>query len=283
MLKQTSAELYAHAKRELAAAGVENPAFEAGCILETRLGLRRHELALRGVETYNVGPVFEDIARRADGEPLQYILGEWDFMGLRFTVGPDVLIPRADTELLAETGLAFIKPLPAPRVLELCTGSGCVAVSLAVLHRGCSVTAVDISEKALSYARKNAAKHGAEGRIEYLRGDMLSGPGAGFSCGYDLLLCNPPYIPRGDIAGLDDSVRCFEPVLALDGGADGLDFYRAARRWFSLLRPGGLAVFEIGCNEGPQVTELFMQAGLHEVSLKKDLAGHDRVVSGFAP
>lgn len=278
--------LYALLRGQLRAAGVQNPAFEAGCLLEQTVGIRREELPLRGKTSCEEEAALRLLARRKAGEPLQYVLGKWDFMGLSFDVGPGVLIPRADTELLAETTLKFLREIPTPRVLELCTGSGCIAVSLAALCPGCRVLAADVSDTALAFARRNVARHEAEGRVTLCRLDMLAGPADGFSAGFDALVCNPPYIPRPELTAasspLEDAVRRYEPHLALDGGTDGLDFYRAAPLWFRLLRPGGVAAFEIGFDQGPRVGRIFEQAGLTGVAVLHDLADHARVVTGYA-
>lgn len=271
-------------KRRLSETGVENAAFEAACILEKHTGLRRADLPLRGNAETDAEPLFADAERRAAGEPLQYILGEWEFMGLPFRVGPGVLIPRADTELLAETGISFLKSQPGEklRALDLCTGSGCLAVSLAAFEKRCVAAAADLSPAALSFARENAEKNGVAKRVAVLRANMLTGecsvpPGRGL----DLLVCNPPYIPSGDLSGLDPSVRLFEPRLALDGGGNGLDFYRAARLWLPLLRAGGMAAFETGFDQARQVARLLAEAGLARVQIRKDLAGIERVAYGF--
>ncbi|MDR3552996.1 MAG: peptide chain release factor N(5)-glutamine methyltransferase [Clostridia bacterium] len=283
----TAQAAYTEAKRRLAAAGIEGAAFEAACLIEKHTGLRREGLSLDGDRLIDAAGILTDLARREKGEPLQYILGEWEFMGLRFGVGPGVLIPRPDTELLVETGIDFLQSRPAlcetpARALELCTGSGCIAASLASFVPQCEVWALDCSDAALGYARENIARCGVAQRVHLLRGDMLTGAcGEPLRRGFDLLLCNPPYIRSGELPLLDESVRGYEPLLALDGGGDGLDFYRAAPVWLALLKPGGMAAFETGFDQAGIVAQILADAGLGGIRIRKDYAGFERVVSGI--
>jgi len=218
---------------------------------------------------------FNALERRVSGEPLQYILGEWDFYGLTFKVDKRALIPRPETELLVEEVLA-LNPL---RVLDICTGSGCIAVSLAVFLKDAEITAVDISADALALARENAEWHGVAHRVRFVQSDLAGGllrePGQGF----DAIVSNPPYIPTGELHGLQTEVRDFEPHLALDGGVDGMDLYRKLLpQAKALLRPGGALFLEIGPGG---VGELATAAGFGAVRIKKDYSGLDRVVIAF--
>lgn len=213
---------------------------------------------------------------RGNHRPLQYITGEQEFMGILFFVNDKVLIPRQDTELLAEEARRRLSP--GDSLLDVCTGSGCLAVSLMKLVPGIRGTACDISAEALSVARENARRQQVD--VEFRQGDLFS-PIEGR---FDVIVSNPPYIPTGEIEGLMEEVRRFEPMLALDGSEDGLYFYRRlAAEAPDFLRDGGWLLVEIGCDQGRAVAELFEEAGFCEVNCKKDLAGLDRVVTGRRP
>lgn len=222
--------------------------------------------------------------RRLEGEPLQYLLGRWEFFGLPFWVGPGVLIPRPETELLVETGLALLQGVDRPLAADLCAGSGCIAASLAHSLPSCRVTAVEWSREAFPYLERNLAANAA-GQATAVRGDVLQpdrcpAPAQG---PFHLILSNPPYIPTGDLPGLQREVRR-EPAMALDGGADGLSFYRVlAREWSRRLLPGGWLAVEIGWDQGEAVSRLFADGGLEEIRVHKDLSGLDRVVAGRRP
>ena len=203
--------------------------------------------------------------RRLKGEPLQYILGEWEFMGLPFLVEPGALIPRQDTETLCEAALGWLKTRPGAAVLDLCCGTGCIGVSLAKLGKA-KVTFADVSPEALALAKRNAEKNGVSGT--FYESDLLSGvPGV-----YDLIACNPPYLTAAEMASCQRELT-FEPALALYGGEDGLDFYRRlARAWEARVSPGGLLLMEIGATQGEAVRALFPGA-----KILKDIRGLDRV------
>ena len=205
------------------------------------------------------------VTRRLSGEPLQYILGEWEFMGLPFLVGPQALIPRQDTETLCEAALRWLENRPNARVLDLCCGSGCIGVSLGKLG-GAQVAFADISPDALALAKRNAQMNGVDGT--FYESDLLASvPGV-----YDLVACNPPYLTAAEMASCQRELR-FEPALALYGGEDGLDFYRRlAAAWAAHVVPGGLLLMEIGCAEGAAVRGLFPGA-----RILKDICGLDRV------
>lgn len=208
--------------------------------------------------------------RRAAREPLQYILGETEFMGLTFHVEPGVLIPRADTEILVEKALAWIKP--GARVLDIGTGSGAIAVSLAKLGRQAQVTAVDVSDRALEIARRNAERNGAA--VEFVKSDCFS---ALKGRKYDMIVSNPPYISEDEMRGLMPEVMC-EPELALFGGADGLDFYRRiSREAPEYLNEGGCLLFEIGWLQKDAVSAL-VKAHIGEPFALRDYGQNWRVV-----
>ena len=218
------------------------------------------------------------IGKRCRRIPIQHILGTQDFMGLTFQVNRHVLIPRQDTETLVELILEEQKDR-TKRVLDLCTGSGCIAVSLAALGGYEDVTAADLSEEALKTAGANAARILGEGRIRLRQGDLFEALEPGDA--YDILASNPPYIPTEVIKGLEPEVRDHEPLLALDGAGDGLEFYRRiasqARLW---LRPKAAVYLEIGHDQAGAVCALLREAGFGGVRVIKDLPGKDRVVRG---
>lgn len=205
--------------------------------------------------------------RRLSGEPLQYILGEWEFMGLKLIMRPCALIPRQDTETVAEAALALAKERGFRTALDLCCGTGCIGISLAALG-GLDVTMSDISGECVALARENAAKHGIS--AQFAEGDLFSAlSGARF----DLIVCNPPYIPSGDIESLQREVKN-EPRRALDGGKDGLDFYRRISVQYQRhLNPGGALLLEIGFDQAEAVRGMFGGA-----RVVKDLGGNDRCV-----
>lgn len=216
----------------------------------------------------------EVLLRRAQREPLQHITGEQDFMGITFWVNENVLIPRQDTETLVEEALKVIPH--GSHVLDLCTGSGCVIISLVVLGQGLSGIGVDISEKALAVARENGARLVGR-KVDFIKGDLFQKVHGKFNC----IVSNPPYIPTKDIEELEPEVKNHEPRLALDGTEDGLLFYREITVQASeYLNDGGWLLVEIGYDQGESVSRLFIDNGFKEVEVVKDLAGNDRVVKG---
>lgn len=215
------------------------------------------------------------IDRRAAGEPVAYIVGEKEFMGYKFLLNRDCLIPRPDTETVVEN-LIKTNKLPAPKILDLCCGSGCIGLSLALFLKGARVWLCDISDGALEMAHKNAELHGLLERTEIFKLDVLKDP---FPRGFDIIVSNPPYISSSVTDGLE--VARFEPRLALNGGEDGLDFYRAIiPKAYGALNGGGVLACEIGCDQGRSVPALFTDSGFIKVSVKKDYGGNDRLVWG---
>lgn len=203
------------------------------------------------------------------GEPFAYIVNEVNFMGLDFFVDENVLIPRQETELLVEEILKYLDKSPKARILDICTGSGCILVSILKLSENCVGTGVDISDEALKIARKNATMHGIE--CELIKSDMLEN----ISEKYDIVISNPPYIKTEDMLELEISVKEYEPHLALDGGKDGLHFYKIIRNNFeNILLPNGVLFLEIGYNQGNDIVLLFEG---FDVEIKKDYSGFDRI------
>lgn len=220
----------------------------------------------------------ELIKRRVDGWPVAYLLGEKEFFLLPFEVTPAVLIPRPETETLVAEAVALLKKQPAPVALDLCTGSGCIAVSVARGAKEARVTATDVSPDALDVARRNAQRNGVADRIDFRAGDLFAAlpPGAAF----DLIATNPPYVAQSELAGLQPEVRDHEPRLALDGGPDGLAFYRRiASGVGAVMKPGAWLLAEIGATQRDAVTALFAERPeLEVVKTLKDMDGHARVV-----
>ena len=236
-------------------------------------------------DEYRADAYFGLIDRRAAGEPLQYILGSQEFMGLNFAVNPSVLIPRQDTETLVELALKRVgEKKRSLSILDMCCGSGAIAVSMAHFLPKAKITACDISPEALEVARGNAARNGLNGRIEFRESDLFfmtkRKKTVRIKDSFDMILSNPPYIPTQDIDTLQTEVRDHEPIKALDGGSDGLDFYRRiAEDAFGSLKKDGLMFLEIGCDQAEAVTSLLSGAGYYsEIEVHKDLTGLDRVI-----
>ena len=257
-------------------AGVPDAALDAWYLLQMVCRIERSYYYVHGEEdiTQDAQKKYEiAVQKRAEHIPLQYIIGEQEFMGLRFKVNSNVLIPRQDTETLVEQVLKIVKP--GMKVLDLCTGSGCVLIS--VLKNAPELTGMgsDISKTALLVAKENAKLHEVD--AEWVRSDLFDN----ITETFDVIMANPPYIPTGEILSLMPEVRDFEPENALDGGEDGLDFYRKiAGQVKDYLNPGGYVYMEIGYDQGEAVSELMRNAGFTEVEVIKDLARNDRVVKG---
>lgn len=257
-------------------AGVPDAALDAWYLLQMVCKIERSYYYVHGEEdiTQDAQKEYEiAVQKRAEHIPLQYIIGEQEFMGLRFKVNSNVLIPRQDTETLVEQVLKIVKP--GMKVLDLCTGSGCLLIS--VLKNAPELTGMgsDISKTALLVAKENAKLHEVD--AEWVRSDLFDN----ITETFDVIMANPPYIPTGEILSLMPEVRDFEPENALDGGADGLDFYRKiAGQVKDYLNPGGYVYMEIGYDQGEAVSELMRNAGFTEVEVIKDLARNDRVVKG---
>jgi len=272
-------------KERLEEVSVEEAEREALFMLAHLEGAGPSELLARLDEPLDVGciEVLDGwVERRARHEPLQYILGSTEFWSLEFRVTPDVLIPRPETELLVEEGIRFLRDHTGGLVLDLCTGSGCVAVSIARELPEASVLATDVSAAALDIARENARSNDVAERIVFLEGDLFAAlEGRGLDASFDLIVSNPPYIASSDVDVLQPEVSLYEPRSALDGGEDGLSFIRRivedAPRF---LRPGGLLLVEIGNGQAEDVGRLMEGVeGLDGFEVRKDYSGADRVVA----
>lgn len=271
------------AAEELARAGVESAGLDAELLLEHATGmprLRRMAMGDDVVEAVHAGRFVECVARRARREPLQHVVGTASFLGMELRVDGRVLVPRPETEQVVLMASSCIEGRASPRILDLGTGSGCIALALARRHPGAEVVAMDVSGEALEVARENARRHGLEGRVRWVHGDAF-GEGArldGLGL-FDLVVSNPPYIPSGEIEGLEPEVRGHDPRLALDGGADGLGPYRTlgAAAWRALV-PGGWLVLEFGDGQGGELLRWFGRDEWMDARLGKDLSGRDRVL-----
>ena len=262
-------------KGQLKQAGIKEGDMESAIIIEYVTGCNLANFFLKRDEEATkeqMESIFDIVEKRKTHMPLQYILGEQEFMGLNFLVNENVLIPRQDTELLVEQALGKVKS--GWKVLDLCTGSGCIGISIKKYFKDVDVTCVDISEKALQVAKENARKHQVE--ITFLQSDLYEK----VEDRYDMIVSNPPYIESDVIPTLMEEVKDFEPILALDGDKDGLIFYRRlAKESFSYLKKNGMLLLEIGYNQGDAVSKLLKNNGYSQVKVKKDLCGFDRNVT----
>ena len=282
-MAKTYNELYMEMRRRLREEGIESYAPEARWLLQSADGCSDAQLAARMslyVPEATERKAHFMLRRRLAGEPVAYITGIWQFYGLTMFITPDVLIPRMDTELLVSKALELLGHKADARILDLCCGSGCIGCALAHELPQSRVVMADISQEALTVARKNVSLLRLSPRCVCMTADALSDPPVRME-NFDLLACNPPYIPAGELEGLDISVRCYEPALALDGGEDGLVFYRAVLpHWKSVLKDGGALIFEVGEGEAASVCSLLAENGFSDIGTAKDTLGTDRVVFG---
>jgi release factor glutamine methyltransferase len=272
--------LVADARRSLRAAGIppDEAAIDARLLAQHVLGWDAARLLTHGdaIATPEFASAFDAlVARRTGREPLAYITGTREFWNLTFVVTPAVLIPRPETELLIETALELLERDQPLRLLDVCTGSGCVAVALAREFARASVTASDISADALDVARRNVARHGLATRVPCIQADLFSG----ITGTFDAIVTNPPYVPAVDAATLQPEVRRFEPPMALFGGGDGLQIIRRLiQNSVASLTPGGLLLFEIGAGQDDVVRALVVGTrGLTLLDVKRDLQDIPRV------
>lgn len=223
--------------------------------------------------------VRQAVNRLLMGEPFAYVLGEWDFYGLRLLVTPDVLIPRDDTCAVVSLAIRQAIFLPEqPRILDLCTGSGCIGLALATRIKDARVTLADISKDALTVAKKNMMAHRLSGRVSCVQADAL-GSAPAFLGKFDMIVSNPPYVTGPEMAELPDSVKNFEPHIALYGGRDGLDFYRSiAKNYAAALKPGGYLCLEFGMGQGDDVCRILEDNGYTILERTKDFNERERAV-----
>lgn len=281
---RTYNDIYLSARNLLRQSGVEAFSLEAKLLVAGAAGKTTAQL-LRDMSLYASNKiedtVTEYIARRLRGEPVAYITGSWEFYGLPIVTTPDVLIPRMDTEKLVDTAKELLtgRKMNA-RILDLCCGSGCITCAIGHEMPATRLVAIDISANALEVCRKNIAAQKLISRVICMQADALSSPPLGIG-EFDMIVSNPPYIASEEIKTLDVSVKDFEPVWALDGGEDGLKFYKAIiKYWKSLLRQGGYLLFEVGEGQAQAVRYMLSAAGFGYTDTRKDTLGIDRVVFG---
>ena len=276
--------LYLDLRQRFHKAGMADPTLEARELVCCAAGKSREELSRDG-RLYVTAAVEQQVERLAQrhlaGEPVAYLIGEWEFYGLPLDISESVLIPRPDTEVLVEQALSRLQGVSEPRILDLCAGSGCIGLALAKHLPGSRVVLGELDEGALRICRQNIRRNDLTGRVVPLQMNALEKPPAHLG-EFDTIVSNPPYIPDGDIAGLDVSVRDYEPHLALRGGEDGLDFYRAiCAQWRTALRADGRLLFEVGIGQADDVLRIMRSCGFGDVEITPDLNGIPRVVSGI--
>ena len=279
---KTYNDVYMEARRALRSAGVEAYGLEARLLLAAAAD-KSVEDFLRDVRLYPGGDfearAQEYLDRRLAGEPAAYIAGSWEFHGLELEVNANVLIPRSDTEVVTEAAIAFLGDRREARVLDLCTGSGCIGLAIAAAVPDCRVVLADIDRRALMLARRNALRTKLSQRVLALEADALAPPSRQLGM-FDLIVSNPPYVPTEELKGLDASVRDYEPWTALDGGADGLDFYRAIfARWPVLLKAEGCLALECGEGQSETLRRFGTQVGFTDIAVFPDAGGTERALT----
>lgn len=270
---------------EILSSQTQDAEFEAMCLMEKVFGITRTQYYLKADEEAEADKCAEMIKysdRRVSGEPLQYILGQWEFMGRTFFVGKGVLIPRPETEMIVEAALDFVKDKAAPVIFDLCSGSGCIGISIAAERPDSTVYLLEKSRDALYFLRKNIQLNNTQ-NIHVLEGDIFSDFNTVNMLKPDLIVSNPPYIESDTIPFLQKEVL-EEPKMALDGGKDGLDFYRAiSEHWLPLLNINGAVIVECGENQGERICSIFKQnSRIKSASYKLDHNGNERMVSAYA-
>ena len=281
---KTYNDIYLQTRNALREHGIEGYSLEARLLVATAAGKTAQEL-LRDLSLYTTPEMAAKVAdlteRRIAGEPVAYLTGAWEFYGLPMVITTDVLIPRMDTELLVDAAKELLNGHKMDaRVLDLCCGSGCIACAIGHELPATRLVAVDISANALEVCRKNIAANRLSSRAICMQADATASPPLSMGQ-FDMIVSNPPYIRSADMRKLDPSVRDFEPSWALDGGKDGLKFYKAIiKYWKALLRPGGYLLFEVGEGQAESVKEMMLTGGFRAVSSKFDTIGVERVVIG---
>ena len=275
--------LYLDIRQQLRKAGIEAATLEARELVCFGTGKSREDLARDG--GLYASPELEQqvrslVDRHLAGEPVAYLIGEWEFYGLSLDISPDVLIPRPDTEVLAGQAIEYIQTLGECRVLDRCAGSGCIGRAVASQAPQARVVLGEYSDAALKVCRQNIRRNGLSGRVVPMQADAREKPERSLG-EFQCIVSNPPYIPRADIETLDASVRDYEPHLALDGGEDGLNFYQTiSGKWKDALAPGGRLYFEVGIGQADSVLRIMRAQGFGDIQIVKDLHDIPRVVFG---
>ena len=275
--------LYLDIRQQLRKAGIEAATLEARELVCFGTGKSRKDLARDG--GLYASPELESqvrslVDRHLAGEPVAYLIGEWEFYGLPLDISRDVLIPRPDTEVLAGQAIEYIQTLGECRVLDLCAGSGCIGLAVASQAPQARVVLGEYSDAALKICRQNIRRNGLTGRVVPMQADAREKPERALG-EFQCIVSNPPYIPRADLETLDASVKDYEPHLALDGGEDGLDFYQTiSGKWKEALAPGGRLYFEVGIGQADTVLRIMRAQGFGDIQIVKDLHDIPRVVFG---
>lgn len=274
-------ELRKNAINKLADTENTSPHADVDFVLVNMLGINKTDIIIgdREMTEEEQKKLENAVERICQGEPVQYVVGSCEFMSLKFEVNPATLIPRADTETLVETVMDFCRKTGRTKILEIGCGSGCVSVSLAYYLKESKVFAMDILQKALETSARNAAALEVADRTEFFRHDIMQGFPE-IEDGVDVVVSNPPYIPSKDIEELEKKVKAFEPRTALDGGADGLDFYRKIAAC-AKINSGGMLAFEVGFDQAEAVKKILHECEYKNIESVKDLSGIERVVSGI--
>lgn len=276
-------DIYIKSKLILKEAGNESPAFDCICLLEHCFNVDRHRLIMDGnleISKDSELKFLNLINERAKGIPLQYLVGEWEFMGIKFKVGKGVLIPREDTEVLVNECISKISKLQTPKILDLCAGSGAVGISIASAREDAEVICVEYSNEAFKYLKKNTEMNKVK-NVLCVKSDIFSDILELKNKKFDAIVSNPPYIKTKDIKDLQIEVKN-EPRIALDGGTDGLDFYREiSKRWLSYLNDDGVLAVEIDMGQENDVIDIFKCAGLSKIRKVKDINNINRVISAL--
>jgi len=283
---ETYNDIYLRVRKRLKTAGIESSEFEAKLIVSYCAGKSREEMLaiskIFATDSSIKEKIEESVKRRLDGEPLAYVLGEWEFYSIPLIINKNVLIPRIDTELLAQETINLLKrKVWQTRMLDLCCGSGCIGLAVAANVPSCRIVMIDSSEEALAVSRQNMIRNNLSRHITAMDADILIKPPAILG-EFDVIVSNPPYVPTGDIPNLDRSVKDYEPKIALDGGEDGLDYFHAiAGNWRKLLKRGGHLAFECGEGQSAAVRYILKQNGFGDIKTYKDTLGIERVITGM--
>ena len=282
---KTYNDIYLSTRRKLRDVAGGAYDLEARLIISHASGKTREELLSHSrffvTDPEILNAVDDMVRRRLEGEPVAYLVGEWEFYGLPMYVNTDVLIPRVDTEVLAETAIKLMKKRSGhTRLLDLCTGTGCVGLAIAATVPDCRVALADSSERVIAVCKLNMIRNNISRNVTPIVLNALESPPALLGT-FDAIVCNPPYIPTEDIKNLDKSVSKYEPHRALDGGEDGLDFFRAVTsKWTVLLNKGGHLLFECGIGQAESVREILRENGYKEIITHTDTQGIERVIQG---
>lgn len=278
----TLSELYRKARLDFRNAEIDSPQYDAMCLIEHFFGVNRAELVVKGDKSPKAeieAEFLTAVEKRSSGYPLQYILGEWTFMDIPLFVGEGVLIPRDDTEILVREAIKRVRGVENPKIIDLCSGTGAVAIALAKAYPKAEILAVELSDKAFSYLKENLKRNACE-NIKAIKGDIFRLYEEFSASEFDAVLSNPPYIKTDIIATLAKEVQ-HEPKLALDGGKDGMIFYNSIiENWKGKVKRNGFIGVEIGEDLTNEIVKLFKENNFEDVYVLKDMAGLDRAVFG---